>query len=63
MFIHGGCVNGGNIDSHNDHRIAMAAAIVALGASDKIIIQGSECVSKSYPDFSKIWVLYKSYLK
>lgn len=53
MFIHGGCVNGGNIDSHNDHRIAMAASIVALGASDKIVIQGSECVSKSYPDFFK----------
>lgn len=40
------------INSHNDHRIAMAAALLAL-EGDKIVIQGAECINKSYPDFFK----------
>jgi len=51
MHITGGNVLGGKIDSNNDHRIAMAAAIVALSAENKIIIDNSESVKKSYPDF------------
>lgn len=39
------------IDAHNDHRIAMAAAIAALRADGKITIQGAEAVNKSYPRF------------
>lgn len=38
------------INSHNDHRIAMAAALLAL-EGDKIVIQGAECINKSYPAF------------
>ena len=38
------------IDSHNDHRIAMAFG--ALGtAVGNMIIEGAECVSKTYPEF------------
>ena len=51
MLITGGEVRGARIDSHNDHRIAMAAAVAALRASDRVIIQGSQCVAKSYPAF------------
>lgn len=40
-----------SVDSFNDHRIAMAAAIGSLRASDSVIINGSEAVNKSYPDF------------
>lgn len=39
------------VDSHNDHRIAMAAAIASTVATGPITILGAECVSKSYPDF------------
>ena len=39
------------IDAHNDHRIAMAAAIAALRAEGEITIQGAESVNKSYPRF------------
>ena len=39
------------VESHNDHRIAMALAVAGLNASGKTIISGEECVSKSYPDF------------
>jgi len=44
-------LHGVTIDPHNDHRIAMACAVAALGASGKTRIQNSECVRKSYPNF------------
>lgn len=51
MEIKGVKLKGGIIDSHNDHRIAMAAAVAALNAQESVTIQNPECVSKSYPDF------------
>ncbi len=39
------------IDSYNDHRIAMAAAIGALRAKGNVIINDAGAVSKSYPEF------------
>jgi 3-phosphoshikimate 1-carboxyvinyltransferase len=51
MIVHGGAVTGGTINSRNDHRIAMAAAVAGIGASGSLNIQGYECISKSYPDF------------
>jgi 3-phosphoshikimate 1-carboxyvinyltransferase len=51
MLVTGGEVRGARIDSHNDHRIAMAAAVAALRASDNVIIKDSDCVAKSYPAF------------
>jgi len=51
MLIHGGKIMGGEIFSHNDHRIAMAGAVAAINAENEIKIVNSECVSKSYPAF------------
>jgi 3-phosphoshikimate 1-carboxyvinyltransferase len=51
MEIEGTQLKGGIIDSHNDHRIAMAGAIAALSSEKGIGIQGWQSVSKSYPDF------------
>ena len=51
MFITGGDVKGTVIDPHNDHRIAMAASVAALRASDRMIIKDPGCVAKSYPEF------------
>ena len=42
---------GGTVSSHNDHRIAMAAAIASCRADGPVIITGAEAVKKSYPDF------------
>jgi len=44
------------IDSHGDHRIAMAFGVLgaALGG---IIVDGAECVAKTFPDF---WEVLKS---
>ncbi len=42
---------GAVIDSHSDHRIAMACAVAGLVADGPTKIEGMECVSKSYPNF------------
>ncbi|MDO5414554.1 MAG: 3-phosphoshikimate 1-carboxyvinyltransferase [Bacillota bacterium] len=44
---------GGEVDSHNDHRIAMAAAVASCGCKSAVTITGAEAVKKSYPDFFK----------
>ncbi|HOF21875.1 MAG TPA: 3-phosphoshikimate 1-carboxyvinyltransferase [Bacteroidales bacterium] len=51
MIVSGGSVKGGEVSSHGDHRIAMAAAVAALGSSGKILIKNSGCVAKSWPLF------------
>ena len=52
MIIHGGnTINGAKVHSRHDHRIAMACAILALGAEGETLIEDAEAVNKSYPDF------------
>jgi 3-phosphoshikimate 1-carboxyvinyltransferase len=51
MRITGGAIGGGGVDSHGDHRIAMALAVAALNATDAVDISGDEAVDKSYPGF------------
>ncbi|MCS7114676.1 MAG: 3-phosphoshikimate 1-carboxyvinyltransferase [Nitrososphaerota archaeon] len=52
LTIKGPCLmHGAIIDPHNDHRIAMACAAAALGASGETRILNAECVGKSYPTF------------
>lgn len=52
MIIHGGKgVNGTAIESHHDHRIAMACAVAALQAEGATTIGDAGAVAKSYPDF------------
>jgi 3-phosphoshikimate 1-carboxyvinyltransferase len=53
LVVHGTgeAPRGGKIDSHGDHRVAMAFAAAALGASDPIEIEGAECVAVTYPGF------------
>jgi 3-phosphoshikimate 1-carboxyvinyltransferase len=51
MNITGGQPSGARVESHDDHRIAMAVAVAALGASGRVNIRDSQCVAKSYPGF------------
>lgn len=51
MTVHGRRLTGGTIDSHNDHRIAMAAAVAALNAESPVTITNAHAVNKSYPRF------------
>ena len=55
------------IDSVNDHRIAMSAAIAATVATGPITILGADCVKKSYPSFwdeySRLGGHYEQYVR
>ncbi len=42
---------GVTVDSFNDHRIAMMAAIAAARCINPVTINAAECVAKSYPSF------------
>jgi 3-phosphoshikimate 1-carboxyvinyltransferase len=42
---------GGRVHAHDDHRLAMAYAIAALGAREPVTIEGADAVSVSYPGF------------
>lgn len=50
-------LNGGKIESFNDHRIPMAMAMAATRCKTPLVIKGAQCVEKSYPNF---WEDYKS---
>ncbi len=51
MIINGGKVAGGEIESFDDHRIAMAFAVAGLQAEGAITINNCENVSTSFPSF------------
>ena len=55
------------MDSRNDHRIAMSAAIAATACREDVIILGAQCVEKSYPrffaEYRKLGGRYEQYLR
>jgi 3-phosphoshikimate 1-carboxyvinyltransferase len=53
MKIYPGSIRAAVLNSHNDHRIAMAASILGL-AGAKTMVKGAECVSKSFPGFFQV---------
>ena len=57
LTIHGTGLRGGTVDSHNDHRIAMSAAIAATVCTEPVTVLGAEAVKKSYPSF---WEEYRN---
>ncbi|OED40328.1 bifunctional prephenate dehydrogenase/3-phosphoshikimate 1-carboxyvinyltransferase [Endozoicomonas sp. (ex Bugula neritina AB1)] len=55
MVINGGrSIQGGTVDSHGDHRIAMAFAVAALKAESEVRILDCANVATSFPDFIKL---------
>ena len=56
LTVFPGKFRGGTVDSANDHRIAMSAAIAATLADGPVTIRGAHCVAKSYPSF---WDVYR----
>ena len=57
LTVYGGKLTSGTVNTYADHRIAMAAAIASTVATGSVIIQGAECVAKSYPAF---WQEFKA---
>lgn len=51
MRIEKSSLHGGRVNSHGDHRIAMALAVAGLSASTPVTIENAECVIKSYSNF------------
>jgi 3-phosphoshikimate 1-carboxyvinyltransferase len=54
IIIQGGQLSGGEVDSHGDHRIAMAFAMSALRASGPVTIRDCKNVATSFPDFVEL---------
>ena len=54
MAITGGTpLKGAQLQSHHDHRIAMAFSIAGLFASGETVMEGTDCVNTSYPGFEQ----------
>lgn len=54
MIINGkSALVGGVVDSYNDHRIAMSAAIASLVCRESVTINNFEAINKSYPTFAE----------
>lgn len=51
----GAMLKGGNYSSYHDHRMAMALKVASLGADSPIVIDDEECISKSFPDFCRVF--------
>ena len=67
LTVHGTGYRGGIVDSVNDHRIAMSAAIASTVCIEPVTILGAEAVKKSYPhfweEFSRLGGNYEQYLR
>ena len=67
LTVYGTGLHGGTVDSRNDHRIAMSAAIAATVCDSPVTILGAQCVEKSYPkfftDYTSLGGQYEQYLR
>lgn len=67
LTVYGTGLRGGTVDSVNDHRIAMAAAIAATVCTEPVTVLGAQCVEKSYPhfweEFARLGGKYEQYVR
>ncbi len=42
------------VDSHGDHRLAMALAVAGLIAKGEVVIENAECIDDSFPGFMEL---------
>ncbi len=52
MRIRGGCITGGTVASHGDHRVAMALSMAALAAEQPVRVTDCASVDTSFPGFA-----------
>ncbi len=60
LIISRSTLHGAQVSSWRDHRIAMSLVIAALGASSETVIEGAECVAKTYPAFAHDFRMIKA---
>ena len=53
------CLLGGEVNSFDDHRIAMATAIAALNCTQDVCIWGAKCIATSFPTFFELYAHFK----
>lgn len=67
LTVYPGKIQSGVVDSVNDHRIAMSAAIAATVAAGPVTVLDAQCVAKSYPSFweeyGKLGGKYEQYIR
>ena len=47
-------LRGNLVDAHGDHRLAMALTVAGLIAEGETVVEGAECISKSFPEFPEL---------
>jgi 3-phosphoshikimate 1-carboxyvinyltransferase len=47
-------LHGAMVDSHGDHRLAMALAVAGLVAEGETIVQNTACIADSFPGFEEL---------
>lgn len=52
--LRGGKIQGGSVDAHGDHRLAMSLQVAGLISAAPIHVQGSECSAESFPGFADV---------
>ena len=51
----GAVVQGGEVQSNLDHRIAMSALILGVQATGPVLVAGAESINASYPQFTEVY--------
>ncbi len=46
-----GKIEGGEVEAHGDHRLAMALMVAGLGSREAVVVNGAEVVNESLPQF------------
>lgn len=54
MTVYGGTVHGAAVESHGDHRVAMALLVCGLAAEGCTTVKGAECAAVSFPNFFEV---------
>jgi 3-phosphoshikimate 1-carboxyvinyltransferase len=54
LRIEGSPIRGGTVESHGDHRVAMAFAVASLRAGGPILVRDVENVATSFPGFAPL---------
>ena len=53
--IQGGVLpQGGQVDVHSDHRLAMSLALVGLAGQGLVTVRGAEMIAESFPEFIEV---------
>jgi len=56
MVVRGGKLKGARVNSHKDHRVAMALALAGMNADGEMEIDGTEAAEVTYPTFVEDFV-------